>query len=198
MKQQTSFNTDLIKKGDKAEFGKVYFEFFDVLYALSVQYTSDQFVAESIVQDAFTRLWEYHENLLPHTNVRNFLYTVTKNLSLNYLRDQKVIWKHLNQLKSYEYRYAIESLNGLGSSFLEFEELKNRADQAIEQLPEELKNVFKMNRIESMKYREIAEKLQISEKTVEARMTRALRILRTELKDFLPLFSILFYDSHFF
>ncbi len=188
MKQQINYHIDLLKKGDQVEFGKIYFEFFDVLYALSLQYTSDQFVAESIVQDAFTRLWEYHENLLPQTNIRNFLYTVTKNLSLNYLRDQKVIWKHLNQLKSYEYRYAIESLNGIGSSYLEFEELRNRADQAIEQLPEELKIVFKMNRFESMKYREIAEKLQISEKTVEARMTRALKILRTDLKDYLPFF----------
>lgn len=191
MKQQINYNTDLLKKGDQVEFGKVYFEFFDVLYALSLQYTSDQFVAESIVQDAFTRLWEYHENLLPQSNIRNFLYTVTRNLSLNYLRDQKVIWKHLNQLKSYEYDYAIESLNGIGNSYAEFEELRIRVDQAIEQLPEELKNVFKMNRFESMKYREIAEKLQISEKTVEARMTKALKILRAELKDYLPLFYMI-------
>mgnify|MGYP000893310974 CR=1 FL=1 len=187
MKQQVDYHIDLLKKGSQVEFRKIYFDFFDVLYALSLQYTSDRFVAESIVQDAFTRLWEYHGSLLPQTNIRNFLYTVTKNLSLNYLRDQKVIWKHLNQLKSNEYRYAIESLSGIGSSYLEFEELRNRADQAIEQLPDELKIVFKMNRFESMKYREIAEKLQISEKTVEARMTRALKILRTDLNDYLPL-----------
>jgi len=70
---------------------------------------------------------------------------------------------------------------------MEFEELSLKLDTAIENLPDELKVVFKMSRFDDMRYRDIAEKLAISEKTVEARMTRALKILRSELKDFLPL-----------
>jgi RNA polymerase sigma-70 factor (ECF subfamily) len=162
------------------------------LYALGKQYTSDQSVAESIVQDAFLKLWEIRENLLPETNVRNFLYTLTRNFCLNYLRDQKVAWKNLNRVKAYEYDYAMQSLERIGNNFMEFEELCSKVDLAIENLPEEIKTVFKMSRFEDLKYREISEKLGISEKTVEARMTKALKILRTELKDFLPVFLSFF------
>jgi RNA polymerase sigma-70 factor (ECF subfamily) len=182
-----TYNIDLLKEGNKREFERVYFDFFDVLYALGIQYTSDRYMAESIVQDTFLKLWEVRESLLPETNIRNFLYTLTKNSCLNYLRDQKVVWKNLNKIRAYEYTYAIESLKRIGNNFMEFEELSLKLDTAIENLPDELKVVFKMSRFDDMRYRDIAEKLAISEKTVEARMTRALKILRSELKDFLPL-----------
>ncbi|MEN6456692.1 MAG: RNA polymerase sigma-70 factor [Prolixibacteraceae bacterium] len=182
-----TYDIDLLKEGSKSEFERVYFDFFDVLYALGIQYTSDRYMAESIVQDTFLKLWEVRESLLPETNIRNFLYTLTKNSCLNYLRDQKVVWKNLNKIRAYEYTYAIESLKRIGNNFMEFEELSLKLDTAIENLPDELKVVFKMSRFDDMRYRDIAEKLAISEKTVEARMTRALKILRSELKDFLPL-----------
>jgi len=192
MAYHVNYDINLLKAGNKNEFERVYFDFFDVLYALGVQYTSDRSVAESIVQDAFLKLWEMHENLLPETNIRNFLYTLTKNFCLNYLRDQKVVWKNLNKVRAYEYAYAMQSLERIGNNFMEFEELCSKVDLAIENLPEEIKIVFKLSRFEDMKYREISEKLTISEKTVEARMTRALKILRTELKDFLPIFLSFF------
>lgn len=182
-----TYDIDLLKEGSESEFERVYFDFFDVLYALGIQYTSDRYMAESIVQDTFLKLWEVRESLLPETNIRNFLYTLTKNSCLNYLRDQRVVWKNLNKIRAYEYTYAIESLKRIGNNFMEFEELSLKLDTAIENLPDELKVVFKMSRFDDMRYRDIAEKLAISEKTVEARMTRALKILRSELKDFLPL-----------
>ncbi|MGV8094786.1 MAG: sigma factor [Mangrovibacterium sp.] len=103
MGDHVKYDIGLLKAGNKTEFERIYFDFFDVLYALGMQYTSDRSIAESIVQDAFLKLWEIRENLLPETNIRNFLYTLTKNLCLNYLRDQKVVWKNLNKIKAYEY-----------------------------------------------------------------------------------------------
>lgn len=188
MAQLLGFNIDLLRKGDKTEFEKIYIEFFDVLFALCFHYTSDKSVAEGIVQDTFLKLWEVKEALQPQTNIRNFLYTLAKNLCLNHLRNQKIVWKHLNQVKYYEYEFAIESLNGIGANYFEFEELSQNVDQAIEKLPDELKVIFKMSRFDDLKYRKIAEKLQISEKTVEARMTKALKFLRKELRDYLPFF----------
>ncbi|MEL7588246.1 MAG: RNA polymerase sigma-70 factor [Prolixibacteraceae bacterium] len=185
------YRIDLLRAGNKGEFEKVYTGFFETLYAISFQYVADRSVAESIVQDSFVRLWEVHERLAPQTNIRNFLYTVTKNLCLNYLRDQKVLWKYLDQVKSDEYDYAIRSLDLLGESWVEYEELKARIDVAIENLPEKLKVVFKMSRFEELKYCEIAEQLNIGAKAVEARMSKALRILRFELKDYLALLLLL-------
>jgi RNA polymerase sigma-70 factor (ECF subfamily) len=191
MAHPLDFNISLLQKGDKTEFEKIYLEFFDVLFALGFQYTSDKSVAEGIVQDTFLKLWEVREGLLLQTNIKNFLYTLTKNMCLNHLRDQKAVWKHLNQVKHHEYEYAIESLNRIGEDYFEFKELSEKVEQAIEKLPDELKIVFKMSRFEDLKYREIAEKLQIIEKTVEARMTKALKILRKELKDYLPVFYMI-------
>lgn len=191
MKSPGIYNIDLLKNGDKTEFEEIYLEFFDVLFAISFQYTSDKSVAEGIVQDTFLKLWEVRESLLPQTNIKNFLYTLAKNMCLNHLRDQKAIWKHLDQVKYHEYEYAIESLNRIGEDYFEFKELSEKVEQAIEKLPDDLKIVFKMSRFEDLKYREIAEKLQISEKTVEARITKALKILRKELKDYLPVFYMI-------
>lgn len=182
---------ELLRKGSKAAFEKVYTGFFETLYAISFQYVADRAVAESIVQDAFVRLWEIRERLAPQTNIRNFLYTVTKNRCLNYLRDQKVLWRYLDQVKSDDYDYAIRSLDMLGESWLEYEELKARIDVAIENLPEKLKIVFKMSRFEELKYCEIAGQLNIGNKAVEARMSKALRLLRLELKDYLALLFLL-------
>lgn len=184
------YNIKLIQSGNKKEFEKLYSDFFHVLYSLSFQYTANRTIAEGIVQDTFTKLWEVRTKLKPDTNLRNFLYTLAKNQCLNYLRSQKLIWQHTDQLRHYELAYSINALNQITDNYLEFEELQLKIANAIEKLPAELKQVFLMSRMDDLKYREIAEKLAISEKTVEARMSKALKFLRVELKEYLTIFLI--------
>ncbi|MGQ8336846.1 RNA polymerase sigma-70 factor [Sunxiuqinia sp. A32] len=181
----------LLKQGDHWAFEKIYFEFFDVLFALSFQYILDKEEAKTIVQDSFMKLWEVRGELKSDTNIRNYLYTLTKNRSLNYLRDQKTAWKHLNQLREMEFHYAAESLSLVTDNYFEFKELLDKVNQSIDSLPKELKEVFILSRYDELRYREIAERLQISEKTVEARMSKALKILRNDLKDYLPVIYLL-------
>ena len=188
MRKWTEINIEFIRNGNKNEFERLYNDFFSVLYSLSMQYTSDQTFAEGIVQDVFTKLWQVRETLLPSTNIHNFLYTLTKNLCLNYLRDKKRKLQFTDPLFSTEVDYSIESLNTIGTDFFEFEELKEKIEQAIEKLPSHLRLVFKMSRIEELRNRDIAEKLSISEKTVEGRITKALKILKTELQDYSAIF----------
>jgi len=187
METGLTVNIDLLKRGDKSEYEKIYHDFSGVLFSLSCQYINDQMVAEEIVQETFLKLWEVKEALLPGTNIRNFLYTIAKNHCLNHLRDQQTAWKHLSRIQALEYQYAIESLNRMGDTYTEFEELQKRVNEAIAALPNDLREVFTLNRFEELRYKDIAQKLGVSEKTVEARMSKALRILRAELKDYLPL-----------
>ena len=192
MAQKSFFiNIETLKRGEKKAFEKVYLEFFDVLYHLSLQYLEREDLAEEAVQDSFMKLWEVRETLNNTTNIKNFLYTITKNNCLNHLRNEKTILKHQQQLKFLEMQFNYEALDKLGDEVLRFDELQKRIEAAIEKLPEDVKQVFMMNRFEELKYREIAEKLEISPKTVEARISKALVSLRKDLKDYLFLIYLI-------
>ena len=179
-----------LQKGKKFAFEAVYSDFFGVIYHLSLQYLHDEKVAEEIVQDSFMKLWEIRETLNDRFNIRNFLYTITKNNCLNYLRNQKTALKHQENLKYLEMQFNYEALEKMGS-FVEFEELRLKIDQAIASLPDELRETFLLSRFDELQYKDIAEKLSVSIKTVEARMTRSLKILRQELKDYLPIICLI-------
>ncbi len=183
-----------LREGEKIAFEEIYNDFFGVMHHLCVQYLHDTKVSEEIVQDTFMKLWEIRETLNEEFNIRNFLYTITKNNCLNYLRNQKIALKHQENIKYLEMRFNYEALEKLGS-YLEFEELRVKIDNAIAALPEDLRETFLLSRFEELRYKEIAEKLSISVKTVEARMTKSLRFLRQELKDYVTLICLI---SNFF
>lgn len=174
-----------LRKGEKKAFEAVYSEFFGVLYHLCLNYLHDEKIAEEKVQDTFMKLWEIRETLNDQINIRNFLYTITKNNCLNHLRNQKISLKHQENMKYLEMQFNYEALEKLGN-YLHFEELRSKIEDAISKLPAEIIETFKLSRYEELSYREIAEQQSISIKTVEARISKALRILRVELKDYLP------------
>ncbi|OFX62376.1 MAG: hypothetical protein A2066_12320 [Bacteroidetes bacterium GWB2_41_8] len=188
----TNFQLDLpaLRKGQKKAYEAVYNEFFGVLYHLSLNYLNDEKVSEEIVQDTFMKLWEIRETLNDQINIRNFLYTITKNNCLNYLRNQKISLKHQENVKYMEMQFNYEALEKLGN-YIQFEELRSKIDEAISKLPAELIETFRMSRFEELSYREIAEQQSISIKTVEARISKALRILRVELKDYLTIIYLI-------
>lgn len=183
-------NIPALRKGEKKAFEEVYTDFFGVLYHLCLQYLHDEKVSEEIVQDTFLKLWEIRETINDQGNIRNFLYTITKNNCLNYLRNQKISMKHLENMKYLEMQFNYEALEKLGN-YLQFEELRNKIEEAISKLPAEVIETFKLSRFEDLTYREIADKQGISIKTVEARISKGLRILRVELKDYLPLIYLI-------
>lgn len=98
---------------------------------------------------------------------------------------------HHDQLKYMEMHFNYESLSRMDYHYLEFSELKEKVETAISNLPEHCRRVFFMSRFEDKTNKEIAVTLDISVKTVEAHMTKALRILRKELKDYFPILLII-------
>lgn len=146
-----------------------------------MKYTGDLDDAKGLVHEVFVAVWEKFDHFPAGTHYRSYLYTAVRNKGLNFIRDRK---KHValeniseEQLKQVDHP-------------LETSELEREIEWAIQSLPDKCREVFTMNREEGLKYSQIAEKLGISVKTVEAQMSKALRVLREHLGEFL---SMLFF-----
>jgi RNA polymerase sigma-70 factor, ECF subfamily len=146
------------------------------LCTTSFRIVQDKDIAEDIVQDIFIKLWERRETLVIETSLKAYLIRSTINQSLNYLK------KYRNTL---EREFAFGAEIGAESNVTEdtvlFRELSKKAEQAISALPEGCRLVFVLSRHEQLSYREISARLNISVKTVENQMSRALRHLRRYL-----------------
>ncbi len=179
----------ILKKGDQSSFKIVYDHFYSRLYYFVLEYVSNSDIAENVVQDTFLTLWEKYKQLTEDTNLNAYLYTVAKNNSLKFLRDQKYSQKLFisNQLSSAELELNVSSLEKLDTSILVFEEIETIINQTLESLPEQCRIVFEFSRFEQKKNREIAELLGISTKTVEGHITKALKAFKSSLKEYLPL-----------
>ncbi|MEL7585616.1 MAG: RNA polymerase sigma-70 factor [Prolixibacteraceae bacterium] len=175
---------------DKNSFKKIFQEYYEPLCHLGNHYLDDEDEAKGVVQEAFVKLWETRHQLHAVSNIRNFLFTLVKNSCLNNLKRRQILLKHHERIRMMEIHYQSESLARIGESYMEFDELKAKIDTAIQKLPEYCRRVFEMSRFEDLRNREIAEKLGVSQKTVEAHLTKALKILRGELKDYLPVLFV--------
>ena len=184
-----------LKKGEKSAYKEIYDDFFGVMYRLSFQYLHDELIAEEIVQDTFLRLWEIRNTLNEQFNIRNYLYTLTKNSCLNCLRNQRIALRHQKNIQYLEVQYNEMALEKLGS-YIEYDELIQRIDRTISLLPEELKSTFLLSRDEGLPYKKIAVIQSVSVKTIEARISKVLKILRLELKDYLTILW-LYFSFHF-
>ena len=187
MTKDFKVNIKKLKAGSKSEFEKVYFEFYDVLFSLAKQYLMNSVEAEGIVQNTFLKLWEVKSQLNENSNIKNYLFTVTKNNSLNQIRNNQNAQKLVQNFHYLEMKYNYEALNKLVDDYVQYQELKKKVDKSISDLPDDLRIVFEMNRKQDLTYKEIAAKLDVSEKTVEARMSKVLKNLRVELKEYLPI-----------
>ncbi|MDD2595679.1 MAG: RNA polymerase sigma-70 factor [Bacteroidales bacterium] len=160
----------------KDNFDEIYVDWFGRLcrFAAGFVYTSED--AENIVQSVFMSIWEKHIPVTIQSAISSYLYTLVKNRCIDYLR-------HLKVKKEYrdEYRQKMESLEQIGEMFASEVDMERTFKSVIDTLPEKCRNVFMLSRVEGKKYREIAELLSISEKTVENQIAIALKKIREEL-----------------
>lgn len=133
--------------------------------------------AEEIVQQVFVNLWKHRHEMEADKSIRSYLYTSVKNRCLNHLRDHK---KHRSHYLDIELELEIPVRD---HDRLSEKDLEQQLQQALDKLPEKCREVFMLCRFQDMKYKEVAQQLNISPKTVEAQMSKALKILREELKD---------------
>ena len=139
----------------------------------------DQNLTEDLAQEVFFELWRKREQLQISSSLKAYLRRAAVNRSLNYIRDQKL------SFDAEEDQAPIASQQPTALQQLEADELQGYIDQAIDQLPERCRIVFVLSRFEQMSYAEIAKNLDISPKTVENQISKALRLLRTALEPYL-------------
>ena len=140
--------------------------------------------AENVVQDVFLYLWENRESIEIHTNTDAYVFTLIRHKCLDYLKHKAVEEEYAR-----EYLLSISSLEKLETTLESGVDIATIVSEAIGQLPPRCREVFMLCRIEGKTYKEVAEILSISNKTVENQMNIALKKLKSELKDYLPVIS---------
>ncbi len=167
-------------KFDLRAFEECFQEHFTPLTFFAKKFVIDLDSSKEIVHDVFVRLWEKRETIDPNNSVKSYLYTSVHNRCLNYIRDQKKINSNIEHLEDFH-----ADSNWEESDSLQELELEEKINATIQTLPDRCKEVFLLNRFEGLKYKEVAEKLGISVKTVEIQMSKALKILRKHLSDYI-------------
>ncbi len=182
-----------LKQGKQDDFEALFFNMYDTLFYLALSYVKVNEIAEDLVQDSFIQLWKNRDKLEENTNAHNYLYTLTKHNCLNYLKRLEVEDRYIRNKSLAEIKFLQQSVNSLPDSFTDLMGIKQDLHDAIEKLPEDIREIFKLSRFSDMSYAKIAEKKTISVKTVEAKMSRAIKTLRQLLKEYYPLLLFFHY-----
>jgi RNA polymerase sigma-70 factor, ECF subfamily len=174
-----------LKKGNQTALEMIFKTHYKPLCSYAYSFLNDKDEAEEVVQSSFISLWEKRDTISIQTSFKSYLYRMVRNACLNTIKHEKVKKLYADQEK-----LTGEPIHEAVSEGLLTTELETRILNAIQVLPEQCRLVFQLSRFEELKYQEIADQLSISVKTVENHMGKALKIMREELKDYLPLFIL--------
>lgn len=174
--------TEALQQSNMAVFEQVFRGYYERLCNYANTFLDDMDEAEEIVQATFLGLWEKRQNIQIHTALKSYLYQAVRNSCLNHLDHLKVRKAHKDYFIN-NTDVAVDS----GSQFAISNELEKQIEEAISSLPPQCQTVFKLSRFEGLTYAEIAQNLNVSVKTIENHMGKALKVMRERLKDYLPI-----------
>lgn len=179
--------TEILKNGEVAKFGQLFSKYYTPLYVFARRYIVNSEEAKDIVQSVFLQIWEMRESLEIKFSFEAYLRKAVLNSCLNSLKHQDIKDRYAGELA----KYMLESENqgsfkGNEPTDLLENEMFSLLKIAMKELPENCERVFRMSRISGMKNKEIATNLNISVRTVETQIYRALKVLRKKLKNHLP------------
>lgn len=198
MKHQDNLNdifARIIFQESEEAFKDLFFDFFGPLCLFAGRYIEDKATCEDVVQEVFFQIWEHRKQLKIQQSARNYLITSVRNACIDYLRANQMKLQYTQAFDINESIINKHAINEEASSVLAISELKEQLDKSLAKLPEAVRQAFELNRFEDLTYNEIAVQMNVSVKTVEAYISKALKLLRIELKDFLPFISLFLYTS---
>ncbi len=167
---------ECLKKDDFVAFDALFHKYSLRLYAFTLSLTRDKFAAEEITQIVFLKVWEKRNQINEHLSFKSFLFSVSYNETISWLRHEKSEKKRIN-----EFVGKTDTQTSETELSVEYRNLEGIAARLVEEMPEKRREIFRLSRDAGFSNREIAEKLNISLKTVENQMTSALRFLRENL-----------------
>jgi len=173
-----------LRDGSKQAFNCIYLHYYKRLCAFALQYIPFA-ECEEVVQEVMVWLWENREMIAPDTSMKSFLFAAVKYKCINKNTHRQIRNRVLESLHK-KYNHLFDDPN-----FYEEQELIGLLHKTLLNLPEEYREAFSLNRFENLTYKEIAERMGVSSKTVAYRISQTLKVLREELKDYLPLLFFL-------
>ena len=168
-----------IQKGDIQTFEKLFHRYYSGLSGYAETLVGKKEVAEEVVQDVFYNIWKNREALKISKSWQSYLYRAAFNNSMMYLRKMRRE-QPLNEGDSLDPEVGTPD----PSQLMQLNEVSEVVSKTLKDLPEKTREIFRLNRQEGLKYREIADRLSISVKTVEANMGKALKALRNSLEKY--------------
>ena len=166
-----------IKKGDEDAFNQLFNLYYSRLCFFADQLIHDFDLCRSIVQDVFVDVWINRESLDIRFSLKSFLFQSVKNRALNVLKHRKVEARFTEEQHKKDEPFSVQDL-------IEEAELNDRINSAIHELPPKCREIFILCRFEELRYSEIADRLNISVKTVEMQISIALKKIRQKLIDY--------------
>lgn len=178
---------EAIREGDQTAFEMIFKEYYQALCRYANSFLNDREEAEEVVQGSFIGIWEKRSALYITTSLKAYLYQAIRNRCLNVIKHEKVKQQHAEHQLVMMPNHDEATTNTVLSN-----ELEKKIYLAMQALPEQCRLVFKLSRFEELKYQEIADQLNISVKTVENQIGKALKIMREQLREYLPIILLLF------
>ncbi|WP_099463641.1 MULTISPECIES: RNA polymerase sigma-70 factor [Parabacteroides] len=169
-----------LRRGNKEAFSILFTSYYKDLVRFGGVFLSNKMVCEDIVQSVFLNLWNDRASLEITTSLKSYLLTSVRNRCMNEIQHRNIVQEHASDMMS---NPVLDEINT--ENYVLFSDLQTHFLLALQQVPEAFRLPFEMNRMQGMKYKDIAIRLNVSERTVEVRISKALEMLRTLLKDFL-------------
>ena len=174
------FLLSAVQRGDQKAFDTLFRRYYPMLCAYGHRFVELE-DAEEIVEDSLLWIWENRETLVIESSLNSYLFKMVYRRALNKLA-------HIDATQRADTRFYEEMQDMLqDTDYYQIEELAKRIEDAVAALPESYREAFVMHRFRDMSYKEIAETLGVSPKTIDYRIQQALKQLRVDLKDYLPL-----------
>lgn len=181
---------------DILEFNRLFNMYQSRMVRFAYGYVKDAAIAEDFVMEAFSTFWQKRNELAENTKPQAYVLTVVKNKCLNHLQHLQIrqrVEQNINQSLQWNLNTRISTLEACDPIQLFSKEVQKILDETLDRLSERTREIFVLSRSKGYSYKEIAEELNISVKSVEFHISKALEQLRVALKDFVYLLPFLMF-----